>query len=134
MNDTQEILSDSKRSLLTKSIPVLEHIEQLKVQKITLKDEFDKTNLKLNQIKQDVIKMETDMCRTNEYDLNFLLEKIVALDKDFRLYDKKDESELNYLKNQITSLNNDKFKIAQNVILLEERIQRIDNEIGFDIY
>ena len=132
MNTEQELLSDSKRNLLAKNVPVLTHISQLKQQTAELKDEFEHTNLLMNNIKLEVMQIENDMFRNNEFDLNFLLEEIARLDREFRLHDNKDEAEVDYLKGQVQGLFNDKFKITQNVLLLEERINRIDDDIGFN--
>lgn len=131
MKTEQELLSDSKRNLLAKNVPVLTHIDQLKKQTAELKDDFEHTNLMLNNIKLEVMQIENDMFRNNETDLNFLLDEIARLDREFRLHDTKDDAEVDYLKGQAQGLFNDKFKITQNVLLLEERINRIDDDIGF---
>lgn len=71
------------------------------------------------------------MGKNDEFELKFLLEEIAKIEAQMKLLNEKDEAESNFLKRQIHELQNDKFRIEQNAMLLGERVHRADKQIGF---
>lgn len=71
------------------------------------------------------------MGKNDEFELKFLLEEIAKIECQMRILNDKDDLETQFIKKQVFELQNDKFKLEQNTMLLEERVKRTNKQIGF---
>ena len=68
---------------------------------------------------------------TNEM-LKEMLEDIAHIEKDFKKNVNHDTNEYNYLKQQLAHLSSEKAKIHQDSIILNTRIESVENDVGFE--
>ena len=68
---------------------------------------------------------------TNEI-LKIVLEEIANLEKDFRKLQSYDVSEMNFLKQQATQLQQEKMKIQQSAMLLDNKVANIEGDVGYE--
>ena len=63
-----------------------------------------------------------------------LLDETARIEKEFKIFCDIEQSESSFLKMQIQQLNQEKFKINQNVAILDERIRETEHDVGFKFY
>ena len=79
----------------------------------------------------EVAALDAQSKKNNDAESELFLLRIAELKKTFELGNQLDISENGFLKDQIASLTQDRFKIRQNSNLLDERLARVEELIGF---
>lgn len=106
---------------------------------------FCKTKGRLDELIQDledskrsIQSMKNDFLRishvNNEQDnemSRFFLDEISRLSKDLRNSNNIQTEETNFLKKQVNMLNQDRIKLTQNILILENRVIENEKDVGF---
>ena len=61
----------------------------------------------------------------------FFLDEINRLSKDLRNSNNIQTEETNFLKKQVNMLNQDRIKLTQNILILENRVIENEKDVGF---
>ena len=61
-----------------------------------------------------------------------VLDDLSNLEKEFKRVIQNDKSEIDFLKQQISSLNQDKIKLQQSTIGLDSRLKSCEAEVGVE--
>lgn len=61
----------------------------------------------------------------------FFLDEISRLSKDLRNNNNIQTEETNFLKKQVNMLNQDRIKLTQNILILENRVIENEKDVGF---
>ena len=61
----------------------------------------------------------------------FFLDEIDRLSKDLRNSNNIQTEETNFLKKQVNLLNQDRIKLTQNILILENRVAENEKDVGF---
>ncbi len=69
--------------------------------------------------------------KTNEITKS-ILDDITNFEKEFKRVIQNDKTESDFLKQQLSSLNQDKIKLQQSTISLDSRLKSCEVEIGVD--
>ena len=65
-------------------------------------------------------------------DINkFIVEEELRIEKEFKKLCNMDKAEGNFFKQQLNQLNSDKIKLQQNVLILDSRLNEVENNVGF---
>ena len=59
-----------------------------------------------------------------------LMDSLYNFDKDLQRVMQNDKAETNFFKQQLNSLNQDKLKLQQNVIILDSKLKSCETEVG----
>ena len=111
--------------------PVQEHLELLQSRVREIQGEFRASGLEFSRTKLEVAALDAQSKKNNDAESELFLLRIAELKKTFELGNQLDISENGFLKDQIASLTQDRFKIRQNSNLLDERLARVEELIGF---
>ena len=64
--------------------------------------------------------------------LKEILEDINNLEKDFRKLQQSDLNEVSFLKQQCVQLQQEKMRLQQNTIMVDNRVTNIEGEVGYE--
>ena len=76
--------------------------------------------------------MEHHATETTNDILKEIIEDIANLEKDFQKLQINDVNEVNFLKQQVNTLVQEKIVVQQDAIALDTRIHAIENDVGYE--
>ena len=93
----------------------------------------------LNENKKDSQLLRSE-CATLEHQsteclndiLKEILEDINNLEKDFRKIQQQDLNEVQFLKQQAGQLQQEKMRLQQNTIMVDNRVTGVESEVGYE--
>ena len=113
-------------------IPIMNHLNLLKKRKNHINKKFKETNKKFLNSQTNMIILGNKILHNDEVEIKLILEEIARISKELNIFDKKEKEDNIFLKKQINHLFKEKYKMKKKSILLQQRIAKIDNEIGFN--
>lgn len=92
----------------------------------------------MEESKRDIQSLKNDFLRishiNNEHNneiSRFFLDEISRLSKELRNMNNIQTEETNFLKKQVNFLNQDRIKLTQNILILENRVIENEKDVGF---
>ena len=64
--------------------------------------------------------------------LKEILEDVNNLEKDFRKLQQSDLNEISFLKQQAVQLQQEKMRLQQNTIMVDNRVTNVEGEVGYE--
>jgi small-conductance mechanosensitive channel len=98
---------------------------------------LDYTNFQSSENKREYIFVHQELTRIeksseeNSIDLaNSILDSLETVEKEFRRQMGEEKSQTNQIKQQLSTLNQEKMKLDQSCLLLNTRTEEIENNVG----
>ncbi len=96
-----------------------------------LKNDFETTKKDLQIIRSTVVGFEHYNKDHASVLTNYVLDELKKIEKEFRKNTEIEKEETAYLKQQIGQVTQDKIKLQQHGLILENRVNQVENEVGF---
>ncbi|CAD8206759.1 unnamed protein product [Paramecium octaurelia] len=112
-------------------MPVKSHLQRLDQMLQQLMDELDLAKKEKEQLRNNLI--ELSQITTDSFDDSnkYLNEEYRRLMQEFHEQNALQLEQHQFLKQQVDQINQDRIKLQQNTIVLENRIQDSEKELGF---
>ena len=115
-------------------LPIIDHIEKLDAIIDAIGEETMGARNDITQCRIDLANLER-MDKDNSMGYTkFLLDETARIEREFAQLTNVEGSESGFLKMQVQQLNQEKFKINQNVAVLDERVRETEHDVGFKFY
>jgi len=82
-------------------------------------------------IRADIMAIEHQLKEGNTELMRALMDECLRVEKDFKKIISVEKSEGEFLKQQMRQMNQDKMKLQQNTLVLENRVEASENDVGF---
>lgn len=96
-----------------------------------LRSDLDDSKKNTQMIRADIMAIEHSMKEGNSEMMRAMMEECLRVEKEFRKIANIEKSENEFLKQQMRQLTQDKMKLQQNTLVLENRVEASENDVGF---
>jgi len=82
-------------------------------------------------VRADIMAIEHQLKEGNTELMRALMDECLRVEKEFKKIISVEKSENDFLKQQMRQMNQDKMKLQQNTLVLENRVEASENDVGF---
>ncbi|KAM3136497.1 hypothetical protein pb186bvf_011455 [Paramecium bursaria] len=115
----------------TLKMPVKNHLMRLDLLLQQLNDDLDYAKKQKEEVRNDIL--EISQRKTDDYeDFNkYFADEYQRLMQEFHEQSELQNEQHTFLRQQVEQINQDRIKLQQNVIVLDNRVQDAEKELGF---
>ncbi|CAK79274.1 unnamed protein product (macronuclear) [Paramecium tetraurelia] len=129
-NDSQDFLPDDQDEFAMR-MPVKSHLQRLDQLLQQLMEELDMVKKEKEQLRNNLIELSQKTSDSFDDANKYLNEEYRRLMQEFHEQNALQLEQHQFLKQQVDSINQDRIKLQQNTIVLENRVQDAEKELGF---
>jgi hypothetical protein len=96
-----------------------------------LRNELEESKKEAQLIRADMMAMEHTLKESNNDVARQMMDECLRAEKDFRKIINVEKAENEFIKQQLRQLNQDKMKLQQNCLVLENRVEGSEGDVGF---
>ncbi|EAR84999.1 hypothetical protein TTHERM_00529510 (macronuclear) [Tetrahymena thermophila SB210] len=131
--DMTEVMRQQNQAELELSakLPIKNHLERLDMTLENLLKDLEDSKKDLQSLRNDVVSLghlNNDQCSELS---RFVMDETLRLAKDFRKLTNIEQDECTYLKQQVNQLTQDRIRLQQNTLVLENRVNETEKDVGF---
>ncbi|CAD8114483.1 unnamed protein product [Paramecium primaurelia] len=129
-NDFQDLLPDDQEEFAMR-MPVKSHLQRLDQLLQSLMDELDMVKKEKEQLRNNLIELSQKTSDSFDDANKYLNDEYRRLMQEFHEQNALQLEQHQFLKQQVDQINQDRIKLQQNTIVLENRVQDSEKELGF---
>ncbi|CAD8170623.1 unnamed protein product [Paramecium octaurelia] len=129
-NDFQDLLPDDQEEFAMR-MPVKSHLQRLDQLLQQLMDELDMVKKEKEQLRNNLVELSQKTSDSFDDANKYLNDEYRRLMQEFHEQNGLQLEQHQFLKQQVDSINQDRIKLQQNTIVLENRVQDAEKELGF---
>ena len=96
-----------------------------------LRNELEESKKEAQLVRADMMAIEHTLKESNNEVARAMMDECLRFEKDFRKTVNVEKSENEFLRQQLNQLNQDKMKLQQNCLVLENRVEGSEHDVGF---
>ncbi|CAD8207893.1 unnamed protein product [Paramecium octaurelia] len=129
-HDYQDLLPDEQEEFTLK-MPVKNHLSRLDLLLQQQMDDLDMTKKDKEQLRNNLIELSQKTTDSFDEANSYLNDEYRRLMQEFHEQNALQLEQHQFLKQQVDQINQDRIKLQQNTIVLENRVQDAEKELGF---
>ncbi|CAK68337.1 unnamed protein product (macronuclear) [Paramecium tetraurelia] len=129
-NDFQDLLPDEQEEFTLK-MPVKNHLCRLDLLLQQQMDDLDMIKKEKEQLRNNLIELSQKTTDSFDDANQYLNDEYRRLMQEFHEQNALQLEQHQFLKQQVDQINQDRIKLQQNTIVLENRVQDSEKELGF---
>lgn len=116
--------------LYKKNLPVKPHMRKMEELIAGLKSDLNENTKNGQILRSENLSLEHRTKEKCNELTKCLMDDLYNFDKDLKRIIQNDKAEVSFFKQQINSLNQDKLKLQQNVIVLDSKLKVCESDVG----
>ncbi|KRX10505.1 hypothetical protein PPERSA_01517 [Pseudocohnilembus persalinus] len=112
-------------------LPVKNHIKKLDNTLEELLKDLEQSKRDLQNVRNDIVSIGHLSNESGSEVSRYVMDETLRIAKEFRKLTLIESDETTYLKNQVQNLVQDRIRLQQNTLVLENRVNETEKDVGF---